>query len=328
MSNSRGPDCDPVHPVPPVPSDGADGLVTPSTDRVATPVQLPRPGHTTYGSGRDGTGAEGPPSAGGRSLGVRALPAGGLPAPVPSPLDPDASRVKGDQLDFDAAFAACATSTSTAAPTLQPTATSTGGLPTLRPYQHDALAAVRARFEAGERSTLVLMPTGTGKTRMFADLVRQGTAAGRRALVLAHRSELLTQAATALAAAGVWVAIEQAERRAGRAHAVVASVQTLRGRRLASWPRDSFDLVVIDEGHHAIAKTHRDILEHFAEARVLGVTATADRADGEGLGTVFESVAYRYELGTAIRDGCSRPSARGASRSTLTWTRWRPSTGT
>lgn len=179
--------------------------------------------------------------------------------------------------------------------------------PALRPYQQAAVASVRERFAAGDRSTLVLMPTGCGKTVVFSDLVRAEVAAGRRALVLAHRTELLEQAHAKLQQVGVWSQLEQGPQRAGLARAVVASVQTLRGRRLASWGPDAFDLLVVDEAHHILAKSYRDILDHFGSARVLGVTATGDRADGEKLGSVFDSVAFRYELRAAIRDGWLAP---------------------
>ncbi|MBE7449183.1 MAG: DEAD/DEAH box helicase [Kofleriaceae bacterium] len=177
----------------------------------------------------------------------------------------------------------------------------------LRPYQQSAVTAAEARWSAGDRATLVLLPTGTGKTVVFSELTRRVIAAGGRSLVLAHRSELLVQARDKLEAFGLWAQLEQAEQRAGLARAVVASVQTLRGRRLATWARDAFDLVVVDEAHHASAKSYRDVLDHFASARVLGVTATGDRADGAKLGSVFDSVAFRYELRAAIKDGWLAP---------------------
>lgn len=175
--------------------------------------------------------------------------------------------------------------------------------PSLRPYQVAAIEAVRARFLAGDDSTLLVCPTGCGKTVIFADIARRTVERGGRVLVLAHRAELLEQALGKLHAVGVDAAIEQAGRRAGRAPVVVASVQTLQRARLASWPSDAFRLVVVDEAHHAAAMSYRAILEHFDRAMVLGVTATPDRLDGAALGGVFDSVAFRYELRDAIRDG-------------------------
>jgi superfamily II DNA or RNA helicase len=178
---------------------------------------------------------------------------------------------------------------------------------TLRPYQTAAIDAVRGEFLAGRRSTVVVLPTGTGKTVVFAEVARRSVERGRRVLVIAHRGELLEQAAAKLAAVGVKAAIEKAALRAGDAPVVVASVQTLKGARLASWAPDAFRLVVVDEAHHAPAAGYRAVLDHFAGARILGVTATPDRLDGQGLGSVFESVAYRLELRQAIRDGWLAP---------------------
>jgi superfamily II DNA or RNA helicase len=176
-------------------------------------------------------------------------------------------------------------------------------IPDLRPYQTAAIEAVRDRFGEGDRSTLLILPTGTGKTVIFAEAARLAVARGGRVLVLAHRGELLDQALGKLHAVGVDAAVEQAGRRAGDARVVVASVQTLRRARLAAWTSDAFSLVVVDEAHHAPAGTYRAILDHFERAFVLGVTATPDRLDGAAMGEVFDSVAFRYELRDAIRDG-------------------------
>jgi superfamily II DNA or RNA helicase len=148
-----------------------------------------------------------------------------------------------------------------------------------------------------------VLPTGTGKTVVFSELVRkQQNDIGGRALVVAHRTELLEQARNKLRDVGVWAALEKAEHRARTERVVVASVQTLKGKRLRRFRPDEFDVVIVDEAHHATAASYRGILEYFKAARVLGVTATPDRADGTALGEIFGSVAYRYELRDAIRD--------------------------
>jgi superfamily II DNA or RNA helicase len=179
-------------------------------------------------------------------------------------------------------------------------------MPELRPYQRDAIDAARDALRT-KHSTLLLMPTGCGKTVVFAEIARMTVERGHRVLVLAHRNELLDQARDKLAAAGVEAAIEKGAKRAGDAAVVVASVQSLKGKRLAEFERDAFRLVVIDEAHHAAAKSYRDIVTHFDQAKVIGVTATGDRADGQGLGKVFDSVAYRYGLADAIQDGWLSP---------------------
>lgn len=178
----------------------------------------------------------------------------------------------------------------------------TASPPTLRPYQHEAVAAAQREL-ATHRSTLLVAATGTGKTVTFAELVRQAKMRGERSLVLAHREELIAQAVRKLAAIGVHADVEKGKHRASlMADVVVASVQTLRGSRLARFDVDHFGLIVVDEAHHAPAPGYRAILDHF-NADVLGVTATPLRADGQALGDVFDSVAYRYEIRTAIREG-------------------------
>jgi superfamily II DNA or RNA helicase len=175
--------------------------------------------------------------------------------------------------------------------------------PELRPYQSSGIEAVETEFRAGNRETLLVQATGTGKTVVFAELVRRAIADGGRALVLAHRTELLDQAASKLRDVGVHASIEQADRRASLATGcVVASVQSLRGKRLERFAPTAFSLVVVDEAHHAAAASYTRVLERFAGARILGVTATPDRADGKPLGGVFKTVAFTYEIRQAIAD--------------------------
>ncbi len=166
---------------------------------------------------------------------------------------------------------------------------------TLRPYQDAADSAVDRELLT-KRSTLVVHATGLGKTVLFSSqaLKRGG------ALVLAHRDSLIEQAAAKLQqATGIArIAIEKAERTAFACPYICASVQTLKGPRLKRFAQRFPDLrfIVIDEAHRATADSYRAILAAFPNAKVLGVTATADRTDGVGLGNVFESVAHRFEI--------------------------------
>ena len=180
----------------------------------------------------------------------------------------------------------------------------------LRPYQQEAREAVEHQWREVDR-TLLVLPTGCGKTIVFASVTADRVAAGDRVLILAHRGELLEQAADKLRqAVGLGCAVEKAgESCLGSWYrVVVGSVQTLmREKRLEQFPPDYFGTIVIDEAHHAVSDSYRRILDHFSDAKVLGVTATPDRGDMRDLGAVFESLAYEYTLPRAIREGYLTP---------------------
>lgn len=173
----------------------------------------------------------------------------------------------------------------------------------LRPYQLAAIDAVRARFAAGDRSTLAVLATGLGKAVIAADIARRAAQNHRRTLLFVHHEELVEQLAGKLRTLDLSVGVEMAAHRAAPdAQCVVASVPTLRGDRLSAFDPHAFDLLIADEAHHATAASWRSIPAHFPLARLLGFSATPDRADGTPLADVFQSVAYRYELADAIRD--------------------------
>ena len=182
---------------------------------------------------------------------------------------------------------------------------------TLRPYQTEAVQAILSEWEGGRRRTLLVLPTGTGKTIVFSAVIAECVRRGRRVLVLAHRGELLEQAADKLQrSTGLMCAVEKAEETSAGSwyRVVVGSVQTLmRPQRLERFPADWFDAIVIDEAHHCLADSYQRVLEHFDGANVLGVTATPDRSDMRNLGQYFESLAYEYTLPKAIRDGYLSP---------------------
>ncbi len=184
----------------------------------------------------------------------------------------------------------------------------------LRPYQTECLQRIRERYKSGARRLLVSLPTGTGKTVVFASFPAY-FGMKRRLLVLAHRAELLDQAAQKFCRANprLRVEIEQAGRHASRdCDVVIASVPTL-GRkgsaRLAKLDPQDFYLIVVDEAHHAISTTYRRVFDHFdlfapASRRLLvGFTATPYRGDRKGLGEVFEEVAFERHLPEMIAQG-------------------------
>ena len=176
-----------------------------------------------------------------------------------------------------------------------------------RPYQTEAVRAIEGEWAKGVQKTLLVLPTGCGKTVVFCRVAEDQVRQGGRGLILAHRGELLDQAADKLRKfTGLGCAVEKAEEHSRQSwyRMTVGSVQTLmRESRLSGFPRDWFDFIIIDEAHHCLADSYQRILEHFADAKVLGVTATPDRGDMRNLGSVFESLAYEYTLPKAIREG-------------------------
>lgn len=178
----------------------------------------------------------------------------------------------------------------------------------LRPYQNEARQAIQEQWDVkGVKKTLLVLPTGTGKTIVFSKVIEDRVRMGKRVLVLAHRGELLEQASDKLkSATGLQTALEKAESSSLGSwfRVVVGSVQTLQGeKRLKQFKKNHFDTIVIDEAHHAVSPSYQKVLDHFEDAEVLGVTATPDRGDMKDLGTYFETLAYEYTLPVAIKEG-------------------------
>lgn len=189
----------------------------------------------------------------------------------------------------------------------------------LRPYQDESVERVLEDL-LDNRSTLIVLPTGCGKTICFSFIAKHFLQTGR-VLVLAHREELIYQAKSKISSVtGIIPDIEMGQQWADDrgtnwmvepSKVVVSTVQTQisgmggKGRMSRFDPHD-FSLVVVDEAHHAAAGSYRKVLDHYLQnhqLRVLGVTATPDRADEEALGKIFDSVAYCYEIYQAINDG-------------------------
>ena len=181
---------------------------------------------------------------------------------------------------------------------------------TLRPYQLDALRSIRDAWNE-RREALLVLATGLGKTTVFAEVLRRRRDAGRgRALVLAHRIELLEQAAERIRLAGLSCDLESGEMRApkmalaGQSEVVIATVQSMRGKRLQSWHPQTFTTIVIDEAHHSTAAGYRAVIDYFADAKVLGVTATPDRGDEVALGHIYgPEPVFTYGIVEGINGG-------------------------
>ena len=181
----------------------------------------------------------------------------------------------------------------------------------LRPYQNEAKEGIFAEWGKGTRRTLLVLPTGCGKTIVFAKVAEECVRSGDRVLILAHRGELLEQAADKIhKATGLGCATEKAGQTCLGSwfRITVGSVQSLtREKRLGQFPPDYFQTIIIDEAHHCLTDSYQRILGHFGDARVLGVTATPDRGDMRNLGEFFESLAYEYTLPKAIKAGYLSP---------------------
>lgn len=177
----------------------------------------------------------------------------------------------------------------------------------LRPYQAEAKQAILAAWDEGYRKTLLVLPTGCGKTVVFSSVTENQVNKGHRVLIMAHRGELLDQAADKLrTASGLESVLEKADSSSlgSLLPVTVGSVQSLaQEKRLARFPNDYFQDIIVDEAHHCLSDSYQRVLDHFPDANILGVTATPDRGDMKNLGEFFDSKAYEYSMTEAIRDG-------------------------
>jgi ATP-dependent helicase IRC3 len=180
---------------------------------------------------------------------------------------------------------------------------SSGGALALRDYQRDCLRAIHDALGRGVRRPAAVLATGGGKTVVFSHLIGQ---LGGRALVLAHKQELVHQAAATIRRVNPHLLVDiDMHRLTPRRHAdvVVALVPTLvRMTRLLQYRRGEFGVVVLDECHHATAASWLKIVGHVAAplTPVVGFTATMERADGTSLGTMFDEIVYERALGEMV----------------------------
>ena len=174
----------------------------------------------------------------------------------------------------------------------------------LRPYQVDAVDRVEQALGSAARPLLVA-PTGSGKTVMFAEIIKRLVAQHKRVLVLAHRREIINQTSNKLTAHGVAHGVVMAgadERLRPQATVQVASVQTLwsRGMRSRAMEMPLADLIVVDEAHHTVARTYSQIVEAYPAAMLMGCTATPCRGDGRGLGGIFSVLVEAPQVAELI----------------------------
>jgi superfamily II DNA or RNA helicase len=183
--------------------------------------------------------------------------------------------------------------------------------PTLYPFQHDVLRKLDAAIAAGQRRILLVCPTGGGKTIVAAEYIRRETENKRRVLFLAHRREMTRQAAAKLYKLGVTSGIIQAGFPARPSESVqVASIATLHARaiRTTSINLPEADIVIVDEAHHAPARSWQKILARYPNAIILGMTATPCRGDGRGLGAIFDVMIEAPSVADLIAGGYLVPT--------------------
>lgn len=175
----------------------------------------------------------------------------------------------------------------------------------LRPYQQTAVTQLRESYLTGHRAPLFVLPTGGGKTFVFSYVALNAVERGRRVCILVHRRELLLQASGSLRSMGVKHGLIAPGFNRTTDMVQIASVQTL-SQRMKKQPL-AFDLIIVDEAHHAVAGTWAAIRQHFPNSRLLGVTATPVRSDGRGLDGVFDdmimgpSMAELIDLGFLVK---------------------------
>jgi len=174
----------------------------------------------------------------------------------------------------------------------------------LRGYQLDAVESIVEADREGIGRVLAVLPTGAGKTVVAVEVHRR---LGGSALFLGHRDELIGQAAAKFREAdpGADIGVVKAERNETTARVVIASVQTLASERRLGELAGPFRLIVVDEAHHATAPSYRAVLDRFGGpgTLVLGITATPGRADGIGLGSVFDRISYEIGILDLIEQG-------------------------
>lgn len=183
---------------------------------------------------------------------------------------------------------------------------------TLRPYQTECLDSIRDAWQRGLQCSAVVLPTGSGKTVIFAELATRFIRDdGRRVMVLVHRDELAAQAVSKIEAAAPHLNVGRVQAEDDETHAdvVVASVQTLSVDRRLSGMIESQDghgeigLIIYDELHHSLAESWLVIRDAFECAAHVGFTATFERGDGGFLSQVWQEVVYTRTAESMTRDG-------------------------
>jgi DNA repair protein RadD len=179
---------------------------------------------------------------------------------------------------------------------------------TLHPFQQTVVDQIEKAIEQGQRKLLLVAPTGSGKTVMGSAIINHAAERHQRALVIAHRREIVTQTRDKLIANGptpgiVLAGLEDELR--PYASVQVAAIQTLHVRAIRSnrMPMPAATYLIIDEAHHGRANTYQKVLDLYPDAVVIGLTATPCRGDGRGLGNIFETMIEAPQIAELIKLG-------------------------
>src|SRR5215831_14309726 len=177
----------------------------------------------------------------------------------------------------------------------------------LRPYQTDVVAQIEQAIAAGEKRLLIVALTGSGKTVVASAIINRFTGRHRPVVVLAHRKEIIDQTSKKLRGSQITHGIVKAGYSPRPMERVqVASVQTLwvRAMRSEAMTLPPADLLVVDECHHATARTWRKLIEAYPDAVLVGLTATPCRGDGRGLGGIFKTMIECPQVAPLIEQSC------------------------
>lgn len=185
----------------------------------------------------------------------------------------------------------------------------------LRPYQLECLESIESKAKENINRQLIVLPTGSGKTVIFAELIRRKNL---KTLVLAHRIELLEQAQAKIneAAPEIETGIFCGDRRFHDNQTTIASIQSAQNH-LELLKEENYQLVIVDEAHHTAANGYRKLLKRLGfihekenaynpidpNKLLVGFTATPSRGDGKGLDAVFQEVVYHLSIKKLIRQG-------------------------
>lgn len=158
----------------------------------------------------------------------------------------------------------------------------------LRDYQHRLVADVRGAFRNGRKSVCIVSPTGSGKGVVIAYISAGATQKGNRISIVVHRQELVRQTAAALRDMGVVFGVVAAGHEpCPHLPVQLCMIQTLANRTDAIPPPN---LLMIDEHHHSVSESYLQVVQRYPQAKVLGLTATPQRLDGKGLGSICEEL--------------------------------------